>query len=562
MSEAAAITTTKWRTLTEDEGRWVQQTLARLDTSARIGQLFNFGVNDSDTDVSAICRTRAGGFHRFPGADLARARDISRRLFEQSEVPPLVSADIEGGETGFGFGTPLLNQLGMAACDDPDLTQKLAEIAACEARAVGCNWSFAPVVDINAAFRSTVVGTRSFGSDPGRILAHARAHVAGTQGAGLAATAKHWPGEGFDDRDQHLVTTINPMTMQDWRGTFGRIFQQLIDDGVMAIMAGHIALPAYHRECGATPGRGAVMPASLSRLLNIDLLRGELGFQGLIVSDATVMGGLTSWTNRATAVPGVIEGGCDMFLFSRDPQGDMALMEAGLSNGSLSEDRLEAAVTRILTLKALLGLHRTTADSQTTMMEDASTRLKSSRSTELARATAAASLTLVKDTVGLLPLDRDKHRRIVLAVETHDQVFIDGAMPRSFNSLTQALRRHGFDVRAYDGDAPPTPEDTDLLIYAVGRESTPVIGSSRIDWAALHGSPRRGMLRHRDVHTVMIAFGHPYLLYDAPWVPTFINAYSAIEPVQLALVDALTGAAPLAGSSPIDPFCGREDLGW
>ncbi|TPG54576.1 glycoside hydrolase family 3 protein [Sphingomonas glacialis] len=543
----------RWRDLTTEEQAWVDRTLASLSAEARIGQLFNFAVNDDPEAIEAVRGLGAGAFHRFPGADLAHARDVTRALLEQSPIPPLLSGDIEGGEVSFGFATALPNQLGIAAADDPALTYQLARIAAEEARAIGCDWSFAPVVDINAAFRSTVVGTRSYGSDVPRILAHASAHIAATQDAGLAACAKHWPGEGFDDRDQHLLTTVNPLDMDAWRASFGHIYHELIERGVMTIMAGHIALPAY----AAVRDRSAYAPASVSAALNIDLLRGELGFRGLLVSDASVMGGLTSWMDRAEAVPAIIENGCDMLLFSRDPVGDVALMRDGLRTGRLSEARVEEAVSRVLSLKALLGLHRSEIDDR---LPDVSLRSAGSRAS--ADEAAAKSLTLVKDVPGLLPLSPVRHRRIVIAAEREQAVFIDGAPPRSFAPLHDALVRAGFDVRAYDPDQPPTGEDSDLLLYVVGREATPVIASAQIDWASLHGSAKKAMRRHLGIPTLMVAFGHPYLLYDAPWIGTFVNAYSAIEPVQRALVAALTGEAGFPGRSPVDPLCGRPELAF
>jgi len=544
-------TAPRWRDLTPSEQAWVDQTRDSLDAEARIGQLFNFAVNDEPAAIETVRGLGAGAFHRFPGAELGHARDVTRALLEHSPVPPLLSGDIEGGESGFGFATSLLNQLGIAAADDPALTYELARIAAEEARAIGCNWSFAPVVDINAAFRSTVVGTRSYGSDVERILAHASAHIAATQAAGFAACAKHWPGEGYDDRDQHLLTTVNPLGMDAWHASFGRIYRTLIEQGVMTIMAGHIALPAYAK----VRNRSAFAPASVSSALNVDLLRGELGFRGLLVSDASVMGGLTSWMDRAQAVPAIIENGCDMLLFSRDPAGDVAFMREGLRSGRLSEARVDEAVTRVLTLKALLGLHRAEIDDRLPEVV-LQTRASQARAGEV----AAKSLTLVKDVPGLLPLSPARHKRVVVAAESGQAVFIDGAEPRSFAPLYAALRAAGFEVRDYDPELPPTPDDTDLLLYIVGREATPVIASAHIDWASLHGSAKKAMRRHLGISTLMVAFGHPYLLYDAPWVGTFVNAYSAIEPVQRALVAALTGVG-FPGRSPVDALCGRTELG-
>jgi beta-N-acetylhexosaminidase len=221
----------------------------------------------------------------------------------------------------------------------------------------------------------------------------------------------------------------------------------------------------------------------------------------------------------------------------------------------LSEARLEEAVTRILTLKARLGLHRTIAAER---LPDNSPALRAPEHVALAARTSARSLTLVKDVAGLLPLDPAAFRRVVLLDEGEEPTFIDGAPKRSFAPLIAGLEAAGFVVRRYDPAHPPTREDTDLLLYFVGHESTPVVASNRIDWVALHGGAKKAMTRFWPaIPTVMVSFGYPYLLYEAPDVPTYVNAYSAIPAVQAALVAALTGEAAFPGVSPVDPFCGQ-----
>ena len=538
--------------LSSADAAWVARTRDSLSTDAKIAQLFNFAVRDSvPEEVESLIALGVGAYHRFPGSDLATARGITRRLLAESIVPPLVSGDIEGGGISFGFATAFPNQLGIAACDDLALSAEIARMVARESLAMGFNWSFAPVVDVNAAFRSTIVGTRSYGSDPARVLAQARTYVRALQAEGIAATAKHWPGEGYDERDQHLLTTVNPLPMEQWRAVFGTIYRTLIDDGLLSIMAGHIALPAWHGEIG----RDAFVPASLSRALNVDLLRRELGFDGLLISDATVMAGMATWMDRAQAVPAVIENGCDMFLFSRDAAADVAHMRAGLHAGLLSEARLEEAVTRVLTLKARLGLHRTAPAER---LPDHMPALRAPEHIALAAHAAARSLTLVKDVTGLLPLDPAKSRRILLLDEGEEAIFIDGAPKRSFAPLVEGLEAAGFVVRRHDPAHPPSRDDTDLLLYLVGHESTPVVASNRIDWIALHGGAKKAMTRFWPaIPALMVSFGHPYLLHDAPDVPAYVNAYSAIPAVQAALAAALSGKTGFSGVSPVDPFCGR-----
>lgn len=542
---------------------WVENTRDAMSVEAQIAQLFVLSArHDSVEENSELLAHAPGGLHRFPTRSLDTAWAATRDALERSEIPLILSGDIEGGTISYPFTTAIPNQMGIAACNDLSLSADLAAIVGRESRALGYNWSFTPVVDINRAFRNAVVGTRSYGSDPGRILAQARAYIRALQAQGVAACAKHWPGDGLDDRDQHLVTSVNDMDMAEWHATFGRIFGTLVDDGVMTIMSAHIALPAYIREKLPQAGAQAFEPASVSRLLNQQLLREELGFQGLIVSDATVMGGLTSWMARAEAVPAVIENGCDVFLFSRDPAEDMALMLQGLREGRLSEQRLHDAVTRFLSLKAKLGLHRMTLDERIAPLSQVREALRPPAHLDRATHACATSITLVKDRDALLPITPERHKRVVIIADEGSS-FFSGAPDRDFTPLRAALESRGFTVRDFDPEAMPTPDDTNLILYLIGQEATPSLSHIFLDFARLHASPRNGMIQfNREIPTLLVSFGQPYYLYDAPNFATYINAYASLPNVQTALVERLAGDAPFTGVSPVDAFCGREQLTW
>ncbi|WP_314372534.1 glycoside hydrolase family 3 N-terminal domain-containing protein [Sphingomonas paucimobilis] len=528
-----------------------------------MSQLFVFACEGEDDEtIDAITALKPGGIHRFPVSSIERIWGAARRILDADGLPPVMSGDIEGGTVSYPFATAIPNQMGIAACDDLALSERLARIVARESRALGYDWSFTPVVDVNAEFRSAIVGTRSYGADPETVLAQARTYVRALQGEGVAACAKHWPGDGFDSRDQHLATSVNPLDMEAWRSLFGHIYGTLIDDGVMTIMSAHIALPAYIREREPGAGREAFIPATVSRHLNQDLLRGELGFQGLIVSDATGMGGLTSWTEREAAVPAVIENGCDMFLFSRNPARDIDLMMRGLRSGLLSERRLHEAVTRILTFKAALGLHRKSVEERVRSLDEVRAALRTPAASATAIEALGRSITLTKDVEPLLPIDPVTHRRVVIIAEQGWSFFV-GAMERSFDPFVAQLRQRGFEVRMYDPGQHPTREDTDLIMYLVGQEATPVASHIYLDLAKLHGGHRRSMTQYwRELPTVLISFGQPYYLFDAPTCRTAINAYNALADAQVEVVRRLVGEAPFTGVSPVDAFCGLEQARW
>jgi len=536
---------------------WVRATYASLDLDDKVGQLFTLIMMGTDeAQFERIGRLRPGGVTRFFTADLDFERRVISGLVDKSKVAPVISADLEGSRHSFAFGTPVLGQLGLAAVDDVEATYRSSEILAREGRAMGVRWSFTPVIDVNAAFRSPIVGTRSYGSDVDRIERHAVAHVKGLQDNGIAATAKHWPGEGFDDRDQHLVTTINPLSLDEWKRIFGRLYGRLIAEGVVSVMSAHIALPAYIRSRMPDAGLEAFRPASLSKLLNIDLLRGELGFNGIIVSDATPMGGLSSWGHHLETLPELIANGCDMILFSDAPEADIAAVKAAVEVGRISAERFEEAVIRVLALKAHLKLFK--PSDVLPDADEARRVLANPDSVAVSKDTIARSPTLVKDVAGIFPLDPVKTKRILLV----DGGIIHPLVPRPLQFvLPDLLRKEGFDVTLDRPDIVPSPEDFDLVLYMLGDESLLVRGRIFIDWHRIGGSGLfKAMYRPwTTIPSVMISFGHPYHLYDAPRVPAYINAYSTMDSVQEAVVACMLGRKPFAGTNPVDPFCGLED---
>lgn len=536
---------------------WLHDTYASLDLDDKIGQLFTLiMIGTDEEDFKRIASLRPGGVTRFFTADLEFERRIISDLVAKSKVPPIISADLEGSRHSFAFGTPVLGQLGLAAVDDVQATEKSSEILAREGRAMGVRWSFTPVIDINTAFRSPIVGTRSYGSDVNKIERHAVAHVHGLQRHGVAATAKHWPGEGYDDRDQHLVTTTNPLSMDEWKETFGRLYRTLITEGVLAIMSGHISLPAYVRSKIPDAGLEAFRPASVSRLLNVDLLRDELGFNGIIVSDATPMGGLSAWGHHLDTLPDIIANGCDMILFSDEPEEDMAAVKAAVEDGKITPERLEEAVLRVLALKAHLKLFQ-----PSDVLPDAAEArrlLAHPDNVAASREYIGRSPTLVKDVNGIFPLDPAKTKRVLLV----DGGIIHPLMPQPLKFLLPALlRKEGFEVTIDRPDIVPTPDDFDLVLYALGDELLLVRGRIFVDWHRMGGGGLfKAMYRPwTNIPSVMISFGHPYHLYDAPRVPAYINAYSTMDSVQEAVVDCMLGRKPFLGTNPVDPFCGLED---
>lgn len=529
---------------------WVSRTLEALRPDDRLRQLFNLlSVGDDPEAIARVQAFRPGGITRMRGGDIVHERAVIEDFNAKARVPLLVSADLEGSRMSLKGGAEWPNPLALAAIDDLEVTETVSRMMAEEARAAGINWSFTPVLDINAAWRSPIVATRGFGSDPEVIARHALTQMRVFQRHGIASAVKHWPGEGHDDRDQHLVTTINPLSMDEWEASFGRLYRGAIEAGVMSVMSAHIALPAFVRDqMGDGAGVEAFRPASISRVINEDLLRKQLRFNGLIVSDATAMAGLGAWSKRSEHLPEIISSGCDVILFSNDPEQDLRFLEAALADGRLAQERVDEAVMRQLGVKAALGLHAAAEPPARTDSETAR-----SYATEVAR----RAPTLVKDVQKTLPLDPDKHRRVLVISGGIVFPFLPEPLPFALQDM---LADKGFEITLYEPGMEVGPEKFDLILYLFGDETLLTRGRIFLDWLGLTGHFGAAMARHwYEIPTVMISFGYPYLLYDAPRVPTYINAYSTTETMQRAVADLLTGAGPWNGNNPVDPFCGLED---
>jgi beta-N-acetylhexosaminidase len=543
-STRATTTRPTDRELDPDAIQWVEATLAGMDDTRRLRALFALAAfSDSPAELDELARHQPGAVMLAGAADATATRRAVERLQAGQSLPLLIAGDIEGGLWNPAGLSATPSPLALAAADDPALTAALAAAAARQARAAGYNWTFAPVLDLNVAWRSAIVGTRSYGADAGRVLAHARAYVQGMQSEGVACTAKHWPGEGQDERDQHLLTTWNPQSMGEWDSSHGNLYRGLIEAGVMGVMAGHIAFPA---GCDDHPALAA-HPASVNPALNQGLLRKRMGFTGLLVSDATLMAGLAGQMPRDELVTAVIAGGCDMLLFSLDPAADLRALQQALAEGRLTTRRVEEAVRRQLEMKARLGLHRTTPAPAT--LQDIN------HLDELVDRACAQAVTLVRD-AGVLPLSPARHRRIAV-YEQAGKPMLPGMVAPTITALMAALRDRGFEPFHAAPNQPLDLTRCDLVLYVVTQESAPTLGRTGLDWTALQGDFPWSMQRHwHVVPAVLVSFGHPYLLIDAPQVPVYVNAYSALAPMQRAVVAALTGAAPFTGRNPVDPFCG------
>ena len=369
-----------------------------------------------------------------------------------------MSANLEAGADGLCFthGTRIGSPMAVAATGDADLAYRLGLACGREASALGVRWAYSPVVDMDLNFRNPITNTRTFGSDPDRVARFGTAYIKGVQETGVAATAKHFPGDGVDERDQHLVTTVNDLSCEEWDATYGRIYKACIDVGVMAVMVGHIALPAYSKKLRPGIRDEDIRPASLAPEITTTLLRDKLGFNGLVATDATVMAGMMMAMDRAQAVPGAIAAGCDVFLFTRNLAEDFGYMRAGVESGLLTEERLTEAARNVLALKAALGLHQRTQEELIPAAETAQAALGTAEHRAWARECAERSITLVKEEAGVLPLSPDKTKRVLVYPVENDTDYFGFRAERAKGAsvaekLGALLEKEGFAIDYFVG---------------------------------------------------------------------------------------------------------------
>ena len=553
--------------LNEKQVKWVEDTLASLSTREKVGQLFCInvvteGVGDLVAELNQLDIQPGSYMTRSMPAKVVQ--ENFRQLQKHAKLPLLFAANLERGADGVcDEGTCFGTQMEVAATNDLEVSYKSGLVCGREGAALGCNWNFGPILDIDTNFHNPITNTRVSSSDPEKVLEMNRAFIRGMKETGMAVSIKHWPGDGRDERDQHMVTSINSSTVEEWDATYGRIYRTMIEEGAETLMSAHIMLPAYSRKLRPGIKDEDILPGSLSYELNNDLLRGQLGFNGLIVSDATTMNGFMQTMSRDKAVPTCVANGCDIFLFVCNLEEDFGLMMDGLKNGILTEERLNEAVTRILALKASLGLPEKFAAGTMVPGPEALEVFRDETHRNWARECADKAVTLVKDTQNILPLDSKKYKRVLLHVLGDVGGYHDPTKDHAKRFIEQ-LEKRGFEITLFDGTKPEMQyigtsvkslqERFDLILYFANIKTSGSDTVARIRW---EGPGALNSTRYiYDIPTVFVSVDNPYHLLDAPKVKTFINGYTPSPFVVDAVVEKLTGESEFKGVNPVDPFCG------
>lgn len=552
--------------LSNEDILWVQNTLNSMTEDEKISQLFCLITYTDDENYLKFLASdlKVGGvMTRTMSVD--ELTNTVTRLQKNAKIPMLISANLEAGLNQLCYGgIKVGSEMAIAATGEKKFARELAKVISEEAGAIGINWSFAPIVDIDLNYHNPITNTRTFGSNPKVVSSFAKEYIEEIQSHNIAATIKHFPGDGVDERDQHLVASINSLSVEDWDKTYGYIYKNCIDDGVKTVMVGHIMQPEYSKFLNPLLKDEEILPGLISKELLNDLLRKKLGFNGLIITDSTTMAGMTTVMKRCDAVPLTIAAGCDMFLFTKNLEEDFKFMKDGVKNGVISKERLDEAVTRILALKASLKLHK---KDNLPNFENIKKFINSKKHYDIAKEIASRSITLVKEEEGVLPLNVNKYKKILVYKKEGESSAVGGGTTSgACDKFIEMLKKEGFYVDVFkptggwEGMAKPISDYTnnyDLIVYLVSLATKSNQTVVRIEWAEPMGADVPTLIK--EIPTIMISLENPYHLLDAPRIKTYINTYGGTDIVLNELLNKLLGKDKFVGVSPVDPFCGKWD---
>ena len=564
---------------------WVEDTLAGMTDDEKIGQLFvNMGSSRDEAYLTEMVQKYHIAAVRYQPGPAAEIWEQNNILQTTSKIPMLIAANTEAGGNGAApDGTYVGWEIKVAATGDKKYAYELGRISGIEAAAIGCNWSFAPIVDLYRNWRNPIVSVRTWSADPDQTLELSLEYMRGIMESNIMPAAKHWPGDGIDERDQHLSSAPNWYSTEEWDATFGKVYRGLIDAGLPSIMAGHIALPSYQKELD--PGSDEFTPATLSHAITTKLLREKLGFNGVVVTDASHMVGMTGFARRRDILPMAIMAGCDLFLFFNDPDEDTAWMKEALADGRLTRERLDEAITRTLGLKARIGLHKV-ADKADILppKDEAMAKIALPEHLEVAAEISDKAITLVKDTdEDVLPISPDKFKRVwLIPISGPKNPMAHGKGPKGVELLAEKMRERGYEVDlyesltdksermsaeefaevvkgAYAGKAPISAiTDNYDLVLSVAQVNGLMQPTERVYWPASKGTPDIPWYVH-EIPTVFVSVACPYHLADVPQVKTYVNAYDSQPHTIEALLDKLEGKSEFLGTPSTDVFCGLPD---
>ena len=563
--------------LTRDGEKWAEKTLHKLSVEEKIGQLFMIWCRASFLNVEspeylewrdAMQRYHVGSFAmsvHVDGPFLLRtepyeAAELLNRLQHDSKLPLLFAADFERGVATRLMGTTNFpHAMAFGADGKAEDAELFGRITAQESRAVGVHWNFFPDADVNSNPANPIINTRSFGEDPKQVGDLVTAYIKGARGAGMLTTVKHFPGHGDTATDSHLgVASVNVD-----RSHLDSIelppFRQAIAAGVDSVMVAHVTVPALDPDPNHV--------ATISSAVVSDLLEKQLGFKGLIVTDALDMAGLTHLfaNDIGRAAVEAFKAGNDLLIIPADLGASYEAMLKAVRSGEIAPQRLDHSVLKILKIKASLGLQ----DSRAVDLNAVATSVGKPENIAFGQQVADAAITLVRDTGKVLPLKSKGTVKgglpYMTREETHNQVvavlFSDDMRSESGRAFGREFRARIPDARVIYVDPRTAAGMSDEVLKAVDEAQTVVaavyviptagkIGNS-VAMADATGTLLQQMLDHGAQKTAVVAMGNPYLASDFPKIENYMCTFSNATVSEVSAIKALFGETPIRGHLPV-----------
>lgn len=551
--------------------KWADKKLKKMTIDEKIGQMIHIGVNadymnqDSATFQEFkrhVTENKVGGIIVFVGGVYDSVHFVNR-MQELAEIPLLISADFE---TGVAMRFPdTINfpwAMGIAATGNPEFARREGELAAKEIRALGIQWDFAPVVDVNNNADNPVINVRSYGENPQDVGRFANEFMLGLQSGNVLATAKHFPGHGDTAVDSHRGLPEINFTRERLEQTEFIPFRDIINKGVGSVMVSHIAMPQLDSEKvqplkkSEKPSyaeseiitEASTIPATLSNNIVTKILKNDMKFDGLVVTDAMDMSGLTLYFNQEEAAVRAVLAGNDVLLKPSNGDAPIRGLREAVKQGRITEARIDESVRKILAWKYKLGLEK----KQYTPLDSIDRVVASQETQKLSDEIAQNAITLVKNDGNSLPLKAGQKVLVLCVTNGEDRNSVGG-------TLTRTLARNGLQIERVAIDERATEKEIENALKKASEADVVVAGLfGRVRSGAKNsvGLPEAGEKVLNEIlngskPVVSIAFGNPYLLRGFPTMKNYIVAYGDMSSLQSASAQAISGKIPFKGKLPI-----------
>jgi beta-glucosidase-like glycosyl hydrolase/CubicO group peptidase (beta-lactamase class C family) len=542
---------------TPEQERWVETTLLQMSLEEKVGQVlfttYHGSLTSTDSEAYAemmhdVNELHVGGFINIThGSPLGYVKSqayptavLTNQLQSKSKLPLLFGADFERGTAmRLDEGTSFPTAMALAAGGNPKDAYAMGKTTALEARAVGIQWIYAPVADVNNNPGNPIINTRSFGENPARVAEYVSEFVRGVQENGGIATAKHFPGHGDTAADSHIDLPVIKADRERLDHLELVPFRAAIAAGVGSIMTGHLSVPALEPDPNT--------PATLSPRILTDLLRKQLGFEGLVITDAMDMGGITVRYAPGDAAVRAFVAGADALLMPPVPEAAYDALLAAAKSGQITQERLDASVRRILLAKAKLGLDKNR------LVDVDALNAKFGRTAWQAEGQEISDrgITLLRDTPHRLPLDGTKPTRALLVSlyadpEPYPGEDLERELRERCDSLI-ALRADTKFVKADTLKLPPA-DQYDVAILALFVRVSDRKGDVDVPADQL---PLINQIYKEGKPVITVGLGSPYLIEKFPQAETWLSAFGISDVAQISVARALFGQIPVQGHLPV-----------